>query len=166
MTGCEFEKEISLALREGRWPAAAGPALCQHVAGCSSCSDLVLVTEALQNSRAVAARAAELPPPGILYWRAQLRRRSGAVERMSRPIVFAEVVTLLATLLALAFAASRLTEFFNLTSLLDRLSLADVQLHLSNALAALPAWAPLLLIGALIFFALGGFAVYVLAHND
>jgi hypothetical protein len=164
MSACGFEKEVSLALREGRWPAAADAALRQHVAGCSSCSDLVLVTETLQHSRAFTAQAAVLPHPGALYWRAQLRRRSGAVERMSRPIVFAEVATFAATLFALALAAHRWIDFVDWTSLRDRLPYAD--LHLADALSALPASIPLLSIAALVLFAVGGLAIYVLAHNE
>lgn len=166
MKPCGFEKEVSLALRQGRWPAAADPALRQHVDACPSCSDLLLVTETLRHSRALAAQAAVLPPPGILYWRAQLRRRAGAVERMSRPIVFAEGVALAATLLALVLAARRWIDFVDWTSLRDRLPFADSQLRLADVLAALPPWTPPLLIAAAVFFALGGLAVYVLAHNE
>ena len=165
MKSCAFEKEVSLALREGRWPAACDTALRDHVAGCSACSDLVLVTETLQHSRAFTAQAAVLPPAGVVYWRAQLRRRNGAVERMSRPIVFAEVAALAATLFAFAFAAYRWIEFVDWKSLRDSLPFADSQFHLADALAALPASSPLL-IAALVFFAVGGLAVYVLAHNE
>lgn len=166
MKPCLFEKEVSAAVREGRWPAAADPALREHVAACSACADLLLVTETLQASRSTMSHAAVLPPPGILYWRAQLRRRSGAVERMARPIVFAEVIALAAAIVALALAAYRWIDFVDWTTVADRLPFSGSQLHWPDVLAALPAWTPLLLIAAMVLFALGGIAVYVLAHNE
>jgi hypothetical protein len=165
MKSCAFEKEVSLALREGRWPTACDAALHDHIVGCSSCSDLVLVTDTLQHSRAYISQAALLPPPGVLYWRAQIRRRNGAVERMSRPIVFAEVATLAAALFAFALAVYRWIDFVDWTSLRDHLPFADSRFHLADALAALPSSTPLL-IAALVFFVLGGLAVYVLAHSE
>lgn len=164
MKPCAFEKEVTAAVREGRWPAAADPALREHVAGCAACADLLLVTETLQASRSAMSRAAVLPAPGILYWRAQLRRRSGAVERMARPIVFAEVIAFAAAIAAFAFAAYRWIDFVDWSSAADHLPFSS--LHLADVLAALPAWTPLLLIAAMVLFALGGVAVYVLAHNE
>lgn len=138
MTSCGFEKDLSLALHDGRWPDGCDPALRRHVAACASCSDLVLVTSSLQSARAATLPAPLLPPPGVLWWRAQIRRRQGAAERMSRPIVLAEALTLAATLFALVLAARRWFDFVDWTSLRDRLPFADPQLRLADLLAALP----------------------------
>jgi F0F1-type ATP synthase assembly protein I len=167
MTACGFEKEVSIALREGRWPVAVDAALRQHAATCSSCCDVVLVTETLQRARAAGSQAAMLPSPGIIFWRAQLRRRSGAAERMTRPIVFAEVAAFIATLLAFVFATRRFVEFVTWSSLTGGIALPDWKISLSDVVAALPpSTLPLFLIGAVIVFALAGLAVYVLAHNE
>ena len=162
MTGCSFEKDLSLALHEGCWPAASDPALQAHVAGCASCSDLVLVTTTLQRARIAAVHAPVLPSPGVLWWRAQVRRRNTATERMSRPIVFTEVATLLVTLAALAFATYRFVDWVDWPSLAARFSPADL-----SGFAAMPAWIlPTLAVAAVVFFAAAGFAVYALAHNE
>jgi hypothetical protein len=165
MTGCAFEKDLSLALHEGRWPAACDSALQAHVTTCASCSDLVLVTTTLQHARAAATQVPALPSPGVLWWRAQVRRRNAANERMSRPIVFTEVVTLLATLAALGFAIFRFVDWMDWTSLSARLLPADF--HSSAIVAAMPTWMPpMLAVAAIVFFAAAGFAVYTLAHNE
>ncbi len=164
MTGCAFEKDLSLALHEGRWPAACDPALQAHVAACSSCSDLVLVTTALQRARAAATQVPALPSPGVLWWRAQVRRRNQAAERMSQPLVFTEAITLVVTLVALAFAGFRFADRLDWSSF--SASFTPANFHLSG-LAAMPTWmAPALAVAAVIFFAAAGFAVYTLAHNE
>ena len=166
MTSCGFEKEVSLALREGRWPAAVDPALRDHIATCPGCSEVVLVSQALLRARADASQAAILPPPGIIFWRAQLRRRSGATERMTRPIVFAEVAALVVSVVAFVFAVRRFAEHSTWESLTGGIAPSGWTVNLSDIVAALPTWAPLVLLAAVVFFALGGVAIYVLAHNE
>ena len=99
---CPHEREVSMALHDGRWPSACPDELRTHVSSCRSCSDLVLVTEALHASRRHAANIARLEPPGAIWWRAQLRRRNAAIEKMSRPILGAQIFALLITLVVVA----------------------------------------------------------------
>lgn len=88
---CAHEPELKTLLAAGQWPQAAPAELRSHVASCRACSDLALLTSAFQAERAIASRAAQLPPPGVLWWRAQLRRRNAALERMNRPILGAQL---------------------------------------------------------------------------
>lgn len=162
MKGCGFEPDLARALRDGNWPAACDPALRQHVAGCAACSDLLLITTSLQSARAGTLPLPVLPPPGIVWWRAQLRRRNAATERMTRPVVFVEVIALAATLLALVFVAR---VFVDWSAFADNLAPSGYQLAdvLSSFSASIPGW---LALGALVLFAAAGFAVYALAHNE
>ena len=73
---CVREKEVSELLRQGHWPHACTAELHAHVDGCRACRDLVLVAASFQKARAQAAGAAPLQSPGLLWWRAQLRRRA------------------------------------------------------------------------------------------
>jgi hypothetical protein len=57
------------------------------------------VTEAFQRSRAAAVFEARLPAAGAIWWRAQLRRRNAALERVGRPILGAYVFALTVMLL-------------------------------------------------------------------
>ena len=172
MNSCGFEKELSLALHDGRWPAACDPALRAHVAACTACSDLVLVTTTLQSARTAASHAAVLPPPGVLWWRAQVRRRNGAAERMSRPIVFAEAAAFLGALVAFAFFARQILSLFDFGSFSDSSALRDLgslrdRFDLAQLISGLPAWMPLLIVVAVVvFFFAAGLAVYTVAHNE
>jgi hypothetical protein len=96
---CGREKEIAALIKAGHWPAASGEELRAHAALCRRCGELVLVKEAFQAARASAVREsavreAKLDSPGLLWWRAQLRRRNEAVERIGRPVTGAQVFAL------------------------------------------------------------------------
>jgi hypothetical protein len=91
---CSFENELTQALRDGHWPEGCGPELRAHVENCANCSDLVLVTQAFQSARSESEPAALSGSPSLLWWRAQLRRRNAATERVSRPVTIAEIFAL------------------------------------------------------------------------
>lgn len=98
---CSHESEIKALLQAGHWPQAAPDELRIHAASCRACADLVLLTQAFHADRAVISSAAQLPSPGVLWWRAQLRRRNAAIERISRPILGAQIFAI-----AIAIAAA------------------------------------------------------------
>lgn len=100
---CAREKEVVSQLELGQWPQASPAELRAHVAGCRSCSDLVLIAQTFTAART--ASAPPLPSPGALWWRAQLRRRNQAIERISRPILGAEIFALVVALLVGAAGA-------------------------------------------------------------
>lgn len=102
MLTCPRESEIKLLLERGQWPAAGAPELKAHVEGCRSCRELVLVTQAFQQARGSAMAAARPTSSGVIWWRAQLRRRNAAVQRISRPLLGAQIF---AFAIALAMAA-------------------------------------------------------------
>ena len=105
---CPRQPEIMQLLLSGHWPQAAAPELRNHVAACLTCSDQVLLTQSFQAARAASTSAASLPPPGVLWWRAQLRRRNSAVERIGRPILGAQIFALaIALILVASFTASQ-----------------------------------------------------------
>jgi len=91
---CSHEKEVSALVRGGQWPAACPTELRAHVAACSVCGDLVRVTGAFRAAKARSTDAAVLNSPGLLWWRAQLRRRNAAMERISKPFLGAQVFAL------------------------------------------------------------------------
>ena len=108
---CVHEREVSALLKRGHWPQACSHELRSHVELCRSCTGLVQLSLAFQQSRAQAAAQARLQSPSQLWWRAQLRRRNADLQRIARPIfgaqVFALAVTLVAAAAFLATQASR-----------------------------------------------------------
>jgi hypothetical protein len=102
MKPCPHESEARALLRSGHWPDACEPELRQHVESCDRCSSQLLVLHAFQNARAEALRGARVGHPGLLWWRAQLRRRNEALERVAKPITTAHIFALCVSLLAAA----------------------------------------------------------------
>ncbi|HEY2468454.1 MAG TPA: hypothetical protein VGI45_11555 [Terracidiphilus sp.] len=92
--GCAREREVTALLRQGYWPEACPAELRAHVETCRICSDLLLVTSALGQERRETMPLVRLEAPGALWWRAQLRRRNAAIEKMARPIFGAQVFAL------------------------------------------------------------------------
>jgi hypothetical protein len=105
---CSFENELMQALKDGHWPQGCGEELRAHVNGCNACSDLVLVMETFQQARNETELAALQGSPSLLWWRAQLRRRYAAEERVSRPITIAQSFALFVyVLVGVVFVASQ-----------------------------------------------------------
>jgi hypothetical protein len=103
---CPHDAEVKDVLHRGHWPHSCAPEIRAHVEGCKACRDLVLVTQAFRSERAAASAMARIESPGVLWWRAQLRRRNAALEKIARPMlgaqVFAAAVMLIAATLFLA----------------------------------------------------------------
>ncbi len=108
MIGCARTAEVQALLRLGHWPQAAGEELASHVRGCRRCGEVVLVTQAMTTAKARAMVEAPLEPPGLVWWRAQLRRRREVVQRVERPLVaqMVAVAVVMCVGLVLAFRLS------------------------------------------------------------
>lgn len=96
---CSQLPEVEAAVREGKWPERAAAELRSHAASCRHCQQLLLVAGALRQERHAAMPMARLVPPGILWWKARLQRQRLSVERSIKPVVVAERLALIATLL-------------------------------------------------------------------
>jgi len=81
MTGCIHENEIVRAARTGQWPDD----LRSHWAGCAACAEAALVAESLS-----AAPETEAPAAGLVWFKAELRRRQEAMDQALKPIRWAE----------------------------------------------------------------------------
>jgi hypothetical protein len=167
---CSREKEVAAALRDRGWPDICDAALRAHVESCRHCSDLVLVATTLQQARSEAAEASHLPAPGILWWRAQLRRRNGAVERIARPIALIEKLALAAMALGiLCLAAWQWNQISDGALWLASLARPSASLldTLWTPFSGAGGWMPVLLIASLVTLALfGGLAVYLLLEKE
>jgi len=161
---CPRQSDIRQLLASGHWPHACPADLRAHLSDCRSCADLLLVTQAFQQSRSAAATEVRLPTPGAIWWRAQLRSRNAAVERVGKPIFGAYVFAL--SIMVLVTAALAINQARHGLRWLDWLSQsqgAGLDLQSFNPHALLNAgWSLTILIPILATLALvGAVAVYL-----
>jgi hypothetical protein len=104
MIGCARTAEVHELLRLGHWPQAAGTELAEHVRECRRCGEMVLLTQALCGAKARSLSDARVEPPALVWWRAQLRRKHEAVQRVERPMRAQMLVVLAAVCVGLGLA--------------------------------------------------------------
>jgi hypothetical protein len=152
---CSQQQKVAAAIQAGQWPEGCDPALCAHVESCLICSDEAMLAQAFRQSHSAALQQPQLPSAGILWWRAQLRRKNADLERMIHPVAVAEKI-------AVVFVA------------LIVVALVGWQ-HEQMAVWASSIWGPLatmaqvpglLLIGGMMLLVFGGFAVYLLKAKE
>ena len=77
---CEREHQVIEATRNGLWPSS----LRAHLRDCALCTQTELIAASLQEDAAKAKRVLDLPPAGMIWRRAQTRRRERALQRATR----------------------------------------------------------------------------------
>jgi hypothetical protein len=162
---CSHENELTRALKDGHWPQGCGPELRAHVDACAACSDLVLVTQTFQNARSESDLLAPAGSPSLLWWRAQLRRRNAAAERVARPITIAQIFAWVVTaLVGIVFVASQYRHGLCWASWWSELVPSRV-FHLLSIEAGRANWNPFLLISGFGMLALLSAVVVYLASE-
>lgn len=152
---CLQQERVTAAVQAGQWPDACDPELRAHVDGCQTCKDVVLVARALRQSRNAAIQAPQLPSPGLLWWRAQIRRRNVAIERVTRTVAVAEAVAVLLVVVA----AIALIEW-------QHQHLAGWLSSVWGPLASVAQVPGLLMLGVSTLVIFGGFAVYLFKAKE
>lgn len=166
---CSSEKELEATLRQGRWPHACDPDLRAHVDACRDCQELVLVTHTLQKAKSNGEQLAQLRSPGLLWWRAQLRRRNEAIKSITEPVALAQKVGLLGLLVAFCLLAwqggqsTDLLSFFQSLFSSDFSSLGELWAMASSANLGIIVLV-LAGLGTLAFFA--SFAIFLLRDRS
>jgi hypothetical protein len=166
LNGCPREKEVKELVERGQWPGAFPPELTAHLRECRSCADVALVTDTFQRARANAVGPLNTVAPGLLWWRAQLRRRDAAMKRMGRPIMGAQIFALVVNLaVAVGFVAWEATHGLRWLGWFEAPGHND---GLGPFLtAALSGWGLLAVISAAATVALlGGVVVYLAAERQ
>lgn len=164
MLTCPREAEIKQLLERGQWPVAGTPELRAHVDGCRCCRELVVVTQVFRQAWTSSMAAARPASSGVIWWRAQLRRRNAAVQRIGRPLlgaqIFAFAITLAVAVGFIVWQASQNAEWVTWLKQLPQ----SASLQIGSLWSADPTGSglmPLLLISAVAILALvGGVVVY------
>lgn len=105
---CEFESEVLAATLQSRWPDRVDAELRAHVAACAICSDVVVISAAIDGAREEMYPSTVVPDSGRVWWLAQLRARREAAQTAGRPITAAQVIAFACTigLLGACFGAT------------------------------------------------------------
>jgi hypothetical protein len=154
---CARETEVKALLLSGHWPHACPADLLAHVNSCRDCRGTVAVTLAFRQERAAAAAGARLEAPGVLWWRAQLRRRRQAMERIERPLLGAQVITIVLSLVA---AVAMAAEFGRRVDMLQWLTTLHLQALLPSGMQNAGGVALLALIAAGVLASVAGALIY------
>lgn len=172
MKPCPREAEAQAVLRRGHWPDACEPELRQHIATCDRCSSRLLVLGTFQAARAESMQAVHLGHPGLLWWRAQLRRRNEALERVGKPAITGQIFALCISILtAAALLGSQIRKGVDWPSWLPGWLPAPSALSASDALSLLASltsdWSSILLLtGFATAILLGVVVVYLAADRS
>ena len=169
MLTCPRESEIKQLLERGQWPVAGTLELKTHVAGCRSCRELVLVAQAFRQGRVNSMAAARPVSSGVIWWRAQLRRRNSAVQRISRPLLGAQIFAFVITLaMAIGFVAWQAGQDADWVTWLKQLPESASQIgSLWSADPSSSGLVLLLLVSAVAVLALvGGVVVYLASEKQ
>ena len=107
MKTCPQKTEVEQAVRSGQWPLGCAAELREHVSSCEQCAHEARLLSAFATTRESAMRTAPAQSAGLLWWRAQLRRRHEAMERLERPGLAIPTATIAAsTILLIAVLAT------------------------------------------------------------
>jgi hypothetical protein len=168
LSACKYSTEINTHLAAGDWPHAASTDLRTHANSCRTCSDLILVISTFQAARAASIPQAKLPPPGVLWWRAQLRRRNAVETTIRRPLLGAQIFALVICVAAFtvllatqihnsqqwAKALSNLPQYFDLSRILNlsSFSMSSLSGLSSNPAMLIPGLALLALLTGVVLY--------------
>jgi hypothetical protein len=102
---CEREQQVIEAARNGVWASW----LHAHLRVCALCAQTELIATSLQEEAAKAKRVLDLPPAGMIWRRAQSRRRERALQRATRrPFLIAGALGVLYSVVFLLWAIFQL----------------------------------------------------------
>jgi hypothetical protein len=100
LNDCPHEASLLAALAQGSIPDE----LNQHLSSCAVCRDAHLVWTYLHDS-APADSQADLPSPGVIWWRAQLAKKRSAAQRSVVAITVMQTIALAAAMIGVVAIA-------------------------------------------------------------
>jgi hypothetical protein len=100
---CRHEHAVRSALAGDSWTAE----LLEHVAGCTTCADLMLVETFMRHHAGEVVTGVSVPDSAFVWWRAQLEARSADAQRATRIITVVQRVAIACSGLVGALGAVR-----------------------------------------------------------
>lgn len=156
---CGRETEVAEIVSSG---ATLSEDLGEHIESCPVCRDLVDVLEAFRETYTAELQETRVPPPMLLWWRAELQLRRDAARRAVRPITLAHAFAAAAAI-GVALALGRL--LFASEAVFDRVGELTGDLAIYGETAVSSVGVPLLLIGAGCCLMLAPLAAWLLSED-
>lgn len=157
---CAREAEVLEAVTAGRWPFAGE--LQAHAASCPVCNDLVSVAAAFTEDTHDGLLRADVPPSGLVWWRAQRRARTDAARTAGRAITFVQVASIIGAIAA----ALALLGGVTVMSRTWRTWIANFSDAVYFGGVTIPSWTPPLLAAFAVTLALAPIALYFAVRED
>ena len=92
--GCQREEQTSAAVRGGE--KKISPEIAAHAQHCPACSEILLVSEFLQNNALADHELSALPDPRLIWQEARRRANQEATRLALRPIRFMQIIAVVA----------------------------------------------------------------------
>jgi hypothetical protein len=89
-TECSREPEAMQIVHSECWPDRCPDDLRSHIAQCAICADAVAVTAAFRDDLEMVLPDVHVPPPGLVWWRAELRARQETMRKISQPMTLVQ----------------------------------------------------------------------------
>lgn len=160
LNDCPREPEVLDTMTAGRWSFA--DELQAHAASCPVCGDLAAVAGAFAEEMQAEMRTADVPPSGLVWWRAQRRAREEAARTAARAITFVQTASILGAIAA----ALTLLGGVGAMSKSWRAWFANFSDALYFGGVTIPAWIFPLLLAFAVTLALAPFALYFAVRED
>ncbi len=164
---CMRTADVLAAMTAGQEPELSNDELRQHADACESCREMVTVVSALRSERERVRRTTTVPSAGLVWWRAQLRRRQQAALRATAPVTAVHAAAIVAAVVLAVVLATSVAPFVGMPSLSGFMpSMAS----LAEASQALSTQFPLLrygvMLGVTAWLILGPVALYFALRRD
>ena len=90
---CPREQDVMKTVAPEQWPDGYTDELHAHIAACAICTDVLEVARAIHEDCEAAennAQVPQIPPAGLVWWRAEIRARQEAMRAASRPMTLVQ----------------------------------------------------------------------------
>jgi hypothetical protein len=134
---CSLRQKVARSLKSGLWETPQSEELRAHADACAECSEIALVAGWLEEERDRAAAESRLPDAGLVFWKAQLLARRAAAESAAEPVVNAERIARVCSIVGIGALAvwqrHTIGEWLQRSSLLAVLGIAGALLLMAFA---------------------------------
>jgi predicted anti-sigma-YlaC factor YlaD len=114
---CVRAADMLAAMTAGPEPVISNEELREHADACESCREMVTVVSALRAERDRLRRSTIVPSAGLVWWRAQLRRRQQAALKAAAPVTAVQAAAIVAAVVLAVVLATSVAPFVGMPSL-------------------------------------------------